>query len=62
MSTSKTYRAILVGTGGIADAHVRAAEASHGRVVITAAAELPLDDRALAGTLGPARRCTHECL
>jgi len=30
-------------------------------VVITAA-ELPLGDRALAGTLGPARRCTHECL
>ena len=40
MSTSKTYRAILVGTGGIADAHVRAAEASHGRVVITAAVDI----------------------
>lgn len=37
---SKTYRAILVGTGGIADAHVRAAEASLGRVVLTAAVDI----------------------
>jgi len=37
---SKVYRAILVGTGGIADAHVRAAEATKGRVVITAAVDI----------------------
>ena len=37
---SKTYRALLVGTGGIADAHVRAAEASRGRVVLTAAVDI----------------------
>ena len=43
MSTSKTYRAILVGTGGIADAHVRAAESSGGRVVLSAAVDIDAD-------------------
>ena len=37
---SKTYRALLVGTGGIADAHVRAAEATNGRVHLTAAVDI----------------------
>jgi predicted dehydrogenase len=37
---SKTYRALLVGTGGIADAHVRAAQATDGRVVLTAAVDI----------------------
>lgn len=35
-----TYRALLVGTGGIGDAHVRAAEASGGRVQLVAAVDL----------------------
>jgi predicted dehydrogenase len=35
-----TYRAILVGTGGIADAHVRAIEASRGRVTLVAAVDI----------------------
>ena len=34
----KTYRAVLAGTGIIADAHVRAVEATNGRVVLVAAA------------------------
>lgn len=37
---SKTYRAVLAGTGSIADAHVRAVEATHGRVKLVAAADL----------------------
>jgi predicted dehydrogenase len=36
----KTYRAVLAGTGSIADAHVRAIEATHGRVKLVAAADL----------------------
>jgi predicted dehydrogenase len=36
----KTYRAVLVGTGGIADAHVRAAEATAGRVQLVAACDI----------------------
>jgi predicted dehydrogenase len=41
MSTPpKTYRAVLAGTGAIADAHVRAVEATNGRVVLVAAADL----------------------
>ena len=36
----KTYRAALVGTGGIGDAHVRAIEATHGRVSLVAAVDL----------------------
>jgi len=40
LPVKKTYRALLVGTGGIADAHVRAAEASGGRVVLTAAVDI----------------------
>jgi predicted dehydrogenase len=40
---SKTYRALLVGTGGIADAHVRAAEATQGRVQLTAAVDIDAD-------------------
>jgi predicted dehydrogenase len=36
----KTYRAVLVGTGSIGDAHVRAIEATHGRVALAAAADL----------------------
>ena len=35
-----TYRALLVGTGGIGDAHVRAVEATHGRVQLVAAVDL----------------------
>ncbi|WP_414664952.1 Gfo/Idh/MocA family protein [Horticoccus sp. 23ND18S-11] len=37
---TKTYRAVLAGTGGIADAHVRAIEATQGRVKLVAAADL----------------------
>ena len=36
----KTYRAVLAGTGSIADAHVRAIEATQGRVKLVAAADL----------------------
>src|SRR4051812_46125300 len=32
MTSGKTYRAVLVGTGSIGDAHVRAVEATQGRV------------------------------
>ena len=37
---TKTYRAILAGTGGIADAHVRAVAATQGRVTLVAAADV----------------------
>ncbi len=37
---SKTYRALLVGTGGIGDAHVRAVEATAGRVTLEAAVDI----------------------
>ena len=37
---SKTYRALLVGTGGIADAHVRAIAATGGRVILAAACDI----------------------
>ncbi len=40
---SRTYRALLVGTGGIADAHVRAAEATAGRVHLAAAVDIDGD-------------------
>src|SRR4051812_24144514 len=36
----KTYRAVLAGTGSIGDAHVRAVEATLGRVKLVAAADL----------------------
>ena len=36
----KTYRAVLAGTGSIADAHVRAVEATQGRVKLVAAVDL----------------------
>jgi predicted dehydrogenase len=36
----KTSRAVLAGTGSIGDAHVRAIEATHGRVKLVAAADL----------------------
>lgn len=36
----KTYRAVLVGTGGIADAHVRAVEYTQGRVELVAACDI----------------------
>lgn len=36
----KTYRAVLVGTGSISDAHVRAVEATQGRVTLDAAVDL----------------------
>lgn len=39
-SPQKTYRAALVGTGSIGDAHVRAVEATHGRVQLVAAVDL----------------------
>jgi predicted dehydrogenase len=38
--TPKTYRAVLAGTGGIGDAHVRAVESTRGRVKLVAAADL----------------------
>ena len=37
---AKTYRALLVGTGGIGDAHVRAIEATAGRVTLVAAVDI----------------------
>ncbi len=41
MSTAKkTYRAVLAGTGSIADAHLRAVEATNGRVTLVAAMDL----------------------
>lgn len=36
----KTYRAVLVGTGGISDAHVRAVAATSGRVQLVAACDI----------------------
>ncbi|MEN9632726.1 MAG: hypothetical protein RL077_1130 [Verrucomicrobiota bacterium] len=36
----KTYRAVLVGTGGIGEAHVRAIEESRGRVQLVAASDI----------------------
>lgn len=36
----KTYRAVLVGTGGIGEAHVRATEFTQGRVQLTAACDI----------------------
>jgi predicted dehydrogenase len=36
----KTYRAVLAGTGSIADAHVRAVEATQGRVTLVGAADI----------------------
>lgn len=36
----KTYRAVLAGTGAIGDAHVRAVEATRGRVQLVAAADI----------------------
>ncbi|MBI5770047.1 MAG: Gfo/Idh/MocA family oxidoreductase [Verrucomicrobia bacterium] len=36
----KTYRALLVGTGGIGDAHVRAVEATRGRVELVGAVDI----------------------
>lgn len=39
---NKTYRALLVGTGGIGDAHVRAVAATAGRVVLAAAVDIEL--------------------
>jgi predicted dehydrogenase len=38
--SSKTYRAALVGTGSIGDAHVRAIEATQGRVSLVAAVDI----------------------
>ena len=37
---SKTYRAVLAGTGSIGDAHVRAIEATRGRVQLVGAADI----------------------
>ncbi len=37
---SKTYRAVLVGTGSICDAHLRAVESTNGRVELVAAVDL----------------------
>ena len=37
---SKTYRALLVGTGGIADSHARAIDESRGRVQLVAAVDV----------------------
>ena len=37
---SKIYRAVLAGTGSIADAHVRAIEATNGRVQLVAAMDI----------------------
>jgi predicted dehydrogenase len=39
----KIYRAALVGTGGIGEAHVRAVEATQGRVVLDAAVDIDLE-------------------
>ncbi len=39
-TSAKIYRALLVGTGGIGDAHVRAVEATQGRVQLVAAVDL----------------------
>jgi len=36
----KTYRAVLVGTGSIGEAHVRAVEATQGRVTLEAAVDI----------------------
>ncbi len=37
---TKTYRAVLAGTGGIADAHVRAVDSTRGRVELVAAMDV----------------------
>lgn len=43
---AKTYRAVLAGTGSIGDAHVRAVEATQGRVKLVAA--MDIDERRVA--------------
>jgi predicted dehydrogenase len=40
LKSSKTYRAVLAGTGSIGDAHVRAVEATQGRVQLIAAMDI----------------------
>jgi predicted dehydrogenase len=40
---SKTYRAVLIGTGSVADSHVRAIEESHGRVTLVGAVDIERD-------------------
>lgn len=37
---SKTYRAVLVGTGSVADSHARAIEETHGRVKLVSAVDI----------------------
>ncbi|ATC64619.1 oxidoreductase [Nibricoccus aquaticus] len=37
---NKTYRAVIVGTGSISDAHLRAIETTHGRVTMEAAMDI----------------------
>jgi predicted dehydrogenase len=39
----KNYRAALVGTGGIGEAHVRAVESTQGRVILEAAVDIDLE-------------------
>ncbi len=46
----KTYRAVLAGTGSIGDAHVRAVEATRGRIKLVAAADLDAKRVAEFGT------------
>ncbi|MES2694369.1 MAG: Gfo/Idh/MocA family oxidoreductase [Verrucomicrobiota bacterium] len=49
----KTYRAVLAGTGSIGDAHVRAVEATHGRVKLVGA--MDIDARRVAEFANRAR-------
>ena len=45
----KTYRAVLVGTGSISEAHVRAVEATQGRVTLEAAVDIDADRVTVSG-------------
>ncbi len=40
---SQTYRAVLIGTGSVADLHARAIEETHGRVKLVAAVDLDVE-------------------
>lgn len=52
----KTYRAALIGTGSIGEAHVRAVEFTQGRVVLEAAVDI---DRARVEDFGRKHRIPH---
>ena len=53
---TKIYRAVLAGTGGIADAHVRAVDSTRGRVELVAAMDVDAARLRAFGERHPGRR------